>query len=77
MGCKGSNKNRFTKKTVLKYGRWISRKKKKLYLADCFIPNLRIFGNFVIKGELNLEIYFSSFEHLGIVEQLYEGFLSC
>ena len=29
------------------------------------------------KGELNPKIDFSSFEHLGIVEQLYEVFLSC
>ena len=27
-----------------------------------------------IKGELNPKIDFSSFQHLGIVEQLYEGF---
>ena len=31
----------------------------------------------VFKGELNPKIDFSSFEHLGIVEQLYEGFLCC
>ena len=30
-----------------------------------------------VKGELNPKIDFSSFEHLGIVEQLYEVFLSC
>ena len=29
------------------------------------------------KGELNPKIDFSLFEHLGIVEQLYEVFLSC
>ena len=29
---------------------------------------------FIIKGELNPKIDFSSFEHLGIVEQLYEVF---
>ena len=31
----------------------------------------------IFKGELNPKIYFSSFEHLGIVEQLYEVFWSC
>ena len=30
-----------------------------------------------IKGELNPKTDFSSFEHLGIVEQLYEVSLSC
>ena len=30
-----------------------------------------------LKGELNPKIDFLSFEHLGIVEQLYEVFLSC
>ena len=30
-----------------------------------------------VKRELNPKIAFSSFEHLGIVEQLYEVFLSC
>ena len=33
--------------------------------------------NLKLKGELNPKIDFSSFEHLGIVEQLYEIFLSC
>ena len=33
--------------------------------------------NPIEEGELNPKIDFSSFEHLGIVEQLYEGFLSC
>ena len=32
---------------------------------------------FKLKAELNPKIDFSSFEHLGIVEQLYEVFLSC
>ena len=32
---------------------------------------------FIVKGELNPKIDFSPFEHLGIVEQLYEVFLSC
>ena len=31
----------------------------------------------LVKGELNPKIDFSSFGHLGIVEQLYEVFLSC
>ena len=31
----------------------------------------------IVKGELNPKIDVSSFEHLGIVEQLYEVFLSC
>ena len=31
----------------------------------------------IFKGKLNPKIDFSSFEHLGIVEQLYEIFLSC
>ena len=31
----------------------------------------------IIKGELNPKIDFSSFEHLSIVEQLHEVFLSC
>ena len=30
-----------------------------------------------VKGELNPKIHFPLFEHLGIVEQLYEVFLSC
>ena len=30
-----------------------------------------------VKGEVNPEIDFSSFEHLAIVEQLYEVVLSC
>ena len=30
-----------------------------------------------IKGKLNPKTDFSSFEHLGLVEQLYEVFLSC
>ena len=37
-----------------------------------------IFSCFLwFKGELNPKIDFSPFEHLGIVEQLYEVFLSC
>ena len=47
--------------------------------------NLHIYGRFFrldicinnFKGELNPKIDFSSFEHIGIVEQLYEVFLSC
>ena len=31
----------------------------------------------LFKGELNPKIDFSSFEHLDLVEQLYEVFLSC
>ena len=34
-------------------------------------------GPHPLKGELNLKFDFSSFEHLGIVEQLYEVLLSC
>ena len=37
---------------------------------------IRILSN-LFKGKLNPKIDFSSFEHLGIVEQLYEVFLSC
>ena len=32
---------------------------------------------YMVKGELITKIDFSSFAHLGIVEQLYEVFLSC
>ena len=44
-------------------------------LWKSFSKNLLVL---LIKGELNPTIDFSSFEHLGIVEQLYEVFfLSC
>ena len=38
--------------------------------------NIRDTVSASVKGELNPKIDFSSFEHFGIVEQLYEVFLS-
>ena len=46
----------------------------KFYLSIVFIVKNELK---YVKGELNPKINFSSFEHLGIVEQLYEVFLSC
>ena len=38
---------------------------------------MEIWTKAVFKGELNPKIDFSSFEHLGTAEQLYQVFLSC
>ena len=42
-----------------------------------FLCNSKVIVFEKIKGELNPKIDFSSFLHLGIVEQLYEVFLYC
>ena len=45
--------------------------------VECFVLSLNMCRPILFKGELNPKIDFSSFEHLGIVVQLYEVFLRC